>query len=183
MFRFDNFLTRLLKRLYASMFSLYKVFVVIILLLHFLLGIPLLINYIFNLLAIRNLSKGHANEEQLKSLARNPFRQYEAMFYLIEADTEKAQVRYTNFSMGFWLLLPLFLTGATLIGNLFGVIMVLLWPTLPILQLLYADIEPTSKNKVKHYTPFLIQLLSINLLGSLLLYLKSRNKRDISASG
>lgn len=175
LFRFDNTLIRLLKLLYTSMFNLYKV---IILFLHFLLGIPLLINYIFNLLAIRNLSKGHAKSDQIKMLAKNPFKQYEAMFYLIEADSERVQVRYHNFSMGFWLLLPLFLTGATLIGNLFGMILVLLWPTLTILQLLYADNAPITSNKLKHYLPLLIQLLSINLLGSFLLYLKSRGKKN-----
>lgn len=171
--RLDNVFIRLTKHLYKYVFNLYKLLVVVILTTHLPLVIPLLINYIFNLLALSNLSNGQTNEKYLKRLAKNPFRQYEAMYYLIEEDSDKVQKQYNNFSMGFWLLLPFFLTGATIIGYLFSVLMVLLWPTLTILQLLYIEKTISTSNKLKHYAPFLLQLISINLLGSFLLYIKT----------
>lgn len=174
LFKSDNNIIRLAIRCSQPVYLLYKICLVFLLHINFLLSIPLLINYIFNLLAIRNLSKGRNDQAELNQMALNPFNQYKAMYFLSKGNKEDANHSYRYFSLGFWMLLPFFLFGAIGISQLFCVIMVLLWPSLIILQLVYAKQENYGISKIKHYGPLFIQLLSVNLLGSIIFYISSR---------
>lgn len=179
LFKFDNYIIRLVTRCSQPVYLLYKISLIFLLHMNFLLSIPLLINYFFNLLAVRNLSKGRNEQAELNQMSLNPFNQYKAMYFLSRENKEDANHSYRYFSLGFWMLLPFFLFGGIGISQLFCVVMVLLWPSLIILQLIYAKQENYSMSKIKHYSPLFIQLLSVNLLGSIILYIISRKGNRI----
>jgi hypothetical protein len=115
----------------------------------------------------------------IKKLALNPFSQYKAMYYLTKENREEANYSYMYFSLGFWILLPFLLFGDIGISRLFCVVMVLLWPSLIILQIIYTKQADYGKSKLKHYSPLFIPLLTINLLGSILLYISSRKSSGV----
>jgi hypothetical protein len=71
--------------------------------------LPLLLAYFWNIKTIPVLAAGREGEENFRRLRYNPFKQYHALYQLIEAKKEAADQKYKDFSYGFWLFIPLFI--------------------------------------------------------------------------
>lgn len=154
-----------IKNIINSLFLVYKIIIVWLLHIVALATIPLLIAYLWNIKTVGVLAKGRREERHYLRIRYNPFKQYHALYRLIEEDKGIAVLKYKDFSYGFWLLIPLFIFHPTELASLMILLLVSFWPFLLQLRLIY-QVNTQQSTRL----PFLLMLCTFNLTGSWFAY-------------
>jgi hypothetical protein len=116
--------------------------------------LPLLLAYFWNIKTIPVLAAGREGEENFRRLRYNPFKQYHALYQLIEAKKEAADQKYKDFSYGFWLFIPLFIFNPIGLNAFVLLLLASFWPFILQLRLIYQFGKQENSNRM----PFILML-------------------------